>query len=184
MGRETDREGDGRRVNRPAAGLDGELRQEVERALRRHEPALTAAACKWCSSAQEAEDLVSDVYLYAVSHPAKLLEHPNPRAWLFRVMGNRYIDCCRAPKPEAIEQGHLATLGREDQRISRWLAHQALRMALQALPERLATACRLRLEGHKLQAIGTRMGVSTSEAGKLLARAFHQLNDFFTRDAS
>lgn len=182
MGRGPKDEGAEESGARLAARLAGEVRREVERVLHRHEPALTAAASRWCSSAQEAEDLVSDVYLYAVSHPEKLLEHPNPRAWLLRVMGNRYIDYCRSPRPVAIEHGHLSTLGREDQRISRWLAHQALRMALQALPERLATACRLRLEGHKLETIGTQMGVSTSEAGKLLARAFHQLNDFFTRD--
>lgn len=43
-----------------------------------------------------AEDLVQETLLRAFRHRAKVDQDLNPKAWLFRIMRNTYIDCHRA----------------------------------------------------------------------------------------
>ncbi|HVE81562.1 MAG TPA: sigma-70 family RNA polymerase sigma factor [Myxococcales bacterium] len=131
---------------------------------------------------EQAEDLVGDVWLYAFRNLEAVLQHPNPRAWLLRVLANRYIDYCRSPKPASIEGGHLATLSGEDQRFARFENHEALMLAVQALPPDLARVLRLRLEDLTLHEIGQRLEISTSEAGKRVGRAYQLLSEFIKRD--
>src|SRR5262245_31479865 len=75
------------------------LRSGLQKLPEKHRPALKQQATRFCKgNPAEAEDLVQDVCLYAMSHADQLLGHPNPRAWLFKVLYHRFIDYCRSGK--------------------------------------------------------------------------------------
>jgi len=159
--------------------LDGVTRRRLDLLFREHLPVVEKAAVKRCRSESEAAELVSDVQFYAATHPEKVLEHPNPRAWLLTVMHHRHIDYCRSIKPASIEAWHHQAA--EDSRFERFETHQSLRLATQALEPRLAQVIELRLDGLTLQAIAREIGVSTAEAGRLVSRAQRQLSAFIKR---
>ena len=63
-----------------------------ETLLRPHFDALYAAARRLTSSVADAEDLVQDVALKAFERVDELERIEHPRAWLLRVMYNRFVD--------------------------------------------------------------------------------------------
>jgi RNA polymerase sigma factor (sigma-70 family) len=133
---------------------------------------------------EQAEDLVSSLWVYALVKQESVFRHPNPRAWLLRVLGNRYIDthCRSTTKTDPSGSEALARLAEEDQSFARFENHDTLKLALQALPENLAQAVRLRMEGYKLEEIARRQSISVAEAGKRCGRALQQLSEFIKRN--
>src|SRR5262245_16477851 len=160
--------------------LDGATRRRLDLLFREHMPAVGKAALKRCRTKTEADELVSEVQFYAATHPEKVLEHPNPRAWLFTVMHHRHLDYCRSIKPTSIEAWHLNAV--EDPRYERFETYESLKLATQALEPKLAKVIELRLDGLTLQAIAGQLGVSVAEAGRLVSRAQLQLSAFIKRD--
>jgi RNA polymerase sigma factor (sigma-70 family) len=156
------------------------LRSELQRLLEEHRPALKQQASRFCKGKpDEAEDLVQDVCLYAMSHAAQLLGHPNPRAWLFTVMYHRFIDYCRAGKRCTVDEGELSTQkAEEDLRLVRFLDRNWIEKGIRRLPRHLGEVCKLRLQDMEIRVIGVRLGLSTSEAGKRLQEAYALLRKF------
>jgi RNA polymerase sigma factor (sigma-70 family) len=131
----------------------------------------------------QAEDLVNTLWLYALVKQDVVFRHPNPQAWLLRVLGNRYIDThCRPTKADPSGSEALARMAVEDQSFARFENHDTLKLALQALPENLAQAVRLRLEGHKLEEIARRQSISVAEAGRRCGRGLQLLSEFIKRN--
>ncbi len=56
----------------------------IDALYREHSAELTAALAVSTNDRQAAEDLAHEVFVQAMAKQDHLLEHPNPRAWLFR----------------------------------------------------------------------------------------------------
>lgn len=56
----------------------------IDALYREHSAELTAALAVSTNDRQAAEDLAHEVFVRAMAKQGHLLEHPNPRAWLFR----------------------------------------------------------------------------------------------------
>src|SRR5262249_20755412 len=65
---------------------------------------------------EQAEDLVNDVWVYALVKLEKVLQHPKPGAWLLVVMGHRYLDYLRSTRPGPFTTEDMERLVAEDQR--------------------------------------------------------------------
>jgi RNA polymerase sigma-70 factor, ECF subfamily len=159
--------------------LDGDTRRRLEHVFKEHLSAVQKAALKRCRTTTEADELMSEVRFYAATHPEKVLEHPNPRAWLMTVMHHRHLDYCRSIKPGPIESWDAQAV--EDPRFERFETYESLKLATQALEPRLARVIELRLDGLTLDAISREIGVSIAEAGRLVSRAQRQLSAFIKR---
>lgn len=168
----------------PARVVSLTLRSGLQRLLEKHRPALKQQATRFCKgNPAEAEDLVQDVCLYGMSHADQLLEHPNPRAWLFKVLYHRFIDCCRSGKRCPVDQGELNTQqAEEDLRLNRFVDRNWIEKGIRRLPLHLYAVCKLRLQDMELRAIGAKLGLSTSEAGKRLQEAYAQLRKFYEEE--
>jgi RNA polymerase sigma-70 factor, ECF subfamily len=160
--------------------LDGDTRRRLQHVFEEHLPSVEKAALKRCGAKAEADDLMSEVRFYATTHPEKLLQHPNPRAWLLTVMHHRHLDHCRSIKPSSIESWDFQAV--EDPRYERFETYESLKLATQALEPRLARVIELRLDGSTLEVIAREIGVSVAEAGRLVSRAQRQLSAFIKRD--
>ena len=56
----------------------------IDALYREHSAELTATLAVSTNDRQAAEDLAHEVFVRAMDKQAHLMEHPNPRAWLFR----------------------------------------------------------------------------------------------------
>lgn len=56
----------------------------VDALYRRHAGELSVALAMSTNNREAAEDLVHEVFIIAIAQEARLREHPDPRAWLFR----------------------------------------------------------------------------------------------------
>jgi RNA polymerase sigma-70 factor (ECF subfamily) len=75
-----------------------------------HERELQRYAIRLCSDPDRANDLVAETFVRAITHRAQLeaLNSYQRRAWLFRVLRNRFIDEQRALQREQTLLGQLA----------------------------------------------------------------------------
>jgi RNA polymerase sigma factor (sigma-70 family) len=164
----------------PARVVSLTLRSELHRLLEKHRSALKQQASRFCKgNPDEAEDLVQDVCEYAMSRGAQLLEHPNPRAWLFTVLNHRFIDYCRSGKRSPLNAGELGTeVAEEDMRLSHFMNRNWIERGIGKLPLHLGAVIRLRLQDLEIRVIGERLRISTSEAGKRLQEACTLLRQF------
>ena len=89
----------------PMSGLAGEVRQSLHRFLEVYEP-LRSDLYRYCRyltrSPWDAEDLAQDAMARAFVTLGRMGEAPpNPRAWLFRVASNLWIDATRRSRLDA-----------------------------------------------------------------------------------
>jgi len=99
-----------------------------EALLRPHFDALYAAATRMTLSPDDAEDLVQDVALKAFEKLDELEQIEFPRAWLLKVMYNKFIDEHRSSKRTPVDQaatGHDSEEADDHQR-SNWLPDEML----------------------------------------------------------
>ena len=127
--------------------------------LRPHFDALYAAARRMTLSTDDAEDLVQDVALKAFEKLDELEQIKFPRAWLLKVMYNRFIDEHRSSKRSPVDQAATGMDSEEpgDHAHSRWLPEEMLDrevritrilMAMKRLDNESATLVALRdIEG-------------------------------------
>jgi RNA polymerase sigma factor (sigma-70 family) len=133
---------------------------------------------------EQAEDLVNDVWVYALVKLEKVLQHPKPGAWLLIVMGHRYLDYLRSTRPDPFTPDDMERLATEDQRFARFENQNTLRLALQALEPPLAEVMTLKLEGLTLAEIAPTLELSIAEVGRRCARGLRQLGEFIKRNNS
>lgn len=130
-----------------------------EALLRPHFDALYAAACRMTLSPVDAEDLVQDVALKAFEKLDELERIEFPRAWLLKVMYNKFIDEHRSSKRSPVAQAATGVDSEEpdDHPRSDWLPEELLDreiritrilMAMKRLDNESATLVALRdIEG-------------------------------------
>ena len=151
-------------------------------------PALYNAAHRMTGNEHDAEDLVQDTYVEAFRHADELRSLARARAWLFRILRNRYVSAARSrrARPElAVVEGGLEAA--EDvaaaERIPQLergmigrLARPAILQALGRLPEEMRTAVLLcDLEGFTYEEIAEIMQCPLGTVRSRLARARAQL---------
>ncbi|MBT8443698.1 MAG: RNA polymerase sigma factor, partial [Gammaproteobacteria bacterium] len=99
-----------------------------EELLRPHFEALYAAARRMTLSSESAEDLVQDVALKAFERMDELEKIEFPRAWLLKVMYNKFIDEHRNAKRSPVAQAAtgLDSADPDDYGRSEWLPEEML----------------------------------------------------------
>ncbi len=75
----------------------------IDELYREHSAELTAALAVSTNDQQAAEDLAHEVFVRAMDKQDHLLEHPNPRAWLFRTGYNLAGKPLEATDPAAAQ---------------------------------------------------------------------------------
>ena len=145
-----------------------------------------------CGSADEAEDLLQDMWFRVTAQPSGPIT--NGRAYLFRVANNLVLDRSRARyramRRERLwletESGGAAEAPEDrsdpaelpEEKLAREQEEQVLRRAIAALPEGARRALRLyRFEGLGHKEIAERLGISRSGVEKHLALAMKKLRE-------
>ncbi|MBN8230379.1 RNA polymerase sigma factor [Corallococcus macrosporus] len=153
----------------------------------RHQPILMAVARNICGgNATACEDLVQDVLLRALLKWDSLRGQAEPvrRAWLVRVLHNRFLDTCRRSRTEAttaINLGNVHKLFEEpeapDPELWECVTEAELLKAVSALPFNLRRTFELHSEGLRHAEIGRRLGAPVGTVGTWLYHARHKLRD-------
>lgn len=149
---------------------DDEFRQFYERM----EPRAIAVANRLTGSSAVAEDVAAEAFARAFSRWAKVRSHPNPDAWLLRVVGNLAVDHVRheARRPHITEQSRADLPGDE----------AALRVdvarALDSLSARQREVVVMRyLIDLTEDDVAVQLGLSTGSVKTHLSRASAKLRD-------
>lgn len=153
--------------------------------VRVHRPALIALARRLCRPPLDPADLVQDTLERLV---ARRPAHPDgvaARAWLFRVLRNRFIDLTRGPRyPRALDPAELPAPEPEPEPWWRTMSPAAVDAALAALPPALRAPLALHaLDGLDYQAIADRLGVCRNTVGSRICRARRRLRAQIAADA-
>lgn len=160
--------------------------------LRVHRAELLRFLTARCGSADEAEDLLQDMWFKVTAQPSGPIT--NGRAYLFRVANNLVLDRSRARHRAMrrerlwleVESGDAATAPEDradpaelpEEKIAREQEEQALLRAVAALPDGARRALRLyRFEGLGHKDIAERLGISRSGVEKHLALAMKKLRE-------
>lgn len=156
-------------------------RVELERAIRAHRPMLDVIAVKLCRSQLDAGDLVQDVLERFVEHYDSIPAEVPARAWMLRVMHNRFIDLIRRLRPTTeVEPDEVAAPEAEPEPWWHQLSRDDVRARLDELPDELRDAFRLyTLDGLSYQEIAARLGVSRNTVGTRILRARRRLRASF-----
>lgn len=146
-------------------------------------PSLFNAAVRMAGSEHDAEDLVQETYVAAFGHAEQLRDLAHCKAWLFRILRNRFvsrererrarpelvvvdggIDAADALQPDAVPVVERAMIAR--------LARPAITQALARLPEDLRTALLLcDLDGFTYDEIAEIMACPVGTVRSRIARA-------------
>ncbi|CAM4426094.1 RNA polymerase sigma factor [Corallococcus exiguus] len=153
----------------------------------RHQPILMAVARNICGgNATACDDLLQDVLLRALLKWDTLRGWAEParRAWLVRVLHNRFLDQCRRSRTEAttaINLGNVHKLFEEpesrDQELWEFITEPELLKAVSALPFNLRRTFELHSEGLRHAEIGRRLGAPVGTVGTWLYHARLKLRD-------
>ena len=143
------------------------LDQFLHELFEKHFATLWKRAFRIIGDGKRAEDIVQDVFLIAAEKAGQLALHPNPAAWLHKVLHNRLYHELRKSVVEEISVG-------ED--IESFAREESANGAVFSLPETLSAADKeillLRYE-HKLSygEISDCLGISLSAVKMRLQRA-------------
>ncbi|NOK35246.1 RNA polymerase sigma factor [Corallococcus exercitus] len=153
----------------------------------RYQPTLMAVAWNICGgNATARDDLVQDVLLRALLKWDTLSDwtEPERRAWLVRVMHNRFLDQCRRQRTEAthvVNLGNVHKLLEEpeapDPELWECVTEAELLQAVMSLPFNLRRTFELHSEGLRHAEIGRRLGAPVGTVGTWLYHARLKLRD-------
>ncbi len=103
-------------------------KHRFETVFRPHFDALYAAAWRMTRTQSDAEDLVQDVALKAFEKLDELEQIEFQRAWLLRVMYNRFVDTHRHADRSPVDQAATGMQSEEpdESRTSAWLPEETL----------------------------------------------------------
>lgn len=167
-----------------------------ETLLRPHFDALYAAACRITLSPADAEDLVQDVVLKAFEKLDELETIEFPRAWLMKVMYNKFIDQLRSSKRSPVDQAATGIDSEEpdDHERSDWLPEEMLEreiritrilMAMKRLDKESATLVALRdIEGLSIAELEQMTGSPSGTIKSKLHRGRARLGRILSSDAT
>lgn len=170
---------------RVAAGEQLALRHLIDR----HGRGLRLFAARYLGNADEAEDVVQDVFVAAWKH-ARRFDPIRGRAstWLYRIAANRCIDLRRWRRFRTfigLDECHERLPSAEPEVETQVGARQELaivRAGLEYLPERQRMALLLRAVADlDVPAIADVMGASTGSVEQLLVRARRTLREHLAR---
>jgi RNA polymerase sigma-70 factor (ECF subfamily) len=107
---------------------DDSQKKRFEACLRPHFDALYSAACRMTLSPVDAEDLVQEVALKAFEKQDEFERFEFPRAWLLRVMYNKFIDEHRSSQRSPVDQAATGVDSEEPDELERndWLPEDML----------------------------------------------------------
>ena len=165
------------------AAVDARRRQEALAALvRDHRGFLEAMATRLCRGQLDPGDLVQDVLERLVANVDRIPAELPVRAWLVRVMHNRFIDMVRRQHPTAaVEPEQLAEPAREPEAWWHRLSTDDVRAKIDALPPELRDAFRMfSIDGLSYQEISERLGVTRNTVGTRILRARRRIRAMFT----
>ena len=164
--------------------------------LRPHFDALYAAARRMTLSPVDAEDLVQDVALKAFEKLDELERMEFPRAWLLKVMYNKFIDEHRSSKRSPLEQAATGVDSEEpdDYKRSDWLPEELLDreirltrilMAMKRLDAESAALVALRdIEGLTIAELEEMTGSPAGTIKSKLHRSRERLGRLLSSDAT
>lgn len=142
-------------------------------------------ARRLCRSHFDPDDLVQDVMETTIKEIDRLPEDTNLRAWLTRVMKNRFIDRTRrrkaAPSTSPIEDVMVAAPAAAATEWWETLDAEDIRRRLDELPTELRVVFELfAFERASYQQISERLGVPKGTIGTRILRARRRLKRLFT----
>lgn len=123
------------------------LRQEYTELLRPHENALFAGALRFTNNRSDAEDLVQETYMRGYVGFKRSRKIDQPRAWLFKIMTNAYINRYHKKRrrptlisyedtlDHRIDQLHAPATEDPQKRFFAQFLDGEIRAALEGLPE-------------------------------------------------
>jgi RNA polymerase sigma-70 factor (ECF subfamily) len=168
------------------AGRTGALgvedRDDVAALLADAEPALRRLARRLCASDDDAADLVQDTFERAMRGgvPRGLR---SPRAWLTRIMHNRFVDRCRSARNDTqpLEDSYAEVVQLEpDGSEPAWgkITVDDVRAALDQLEPVYREVYQMRVfEGLSYEAIAERVSIARLTVGTRLSRARKRLRE-------
>jgi len=146
---------------------------------REHEPALRAFALRLSKDDQDARDLVQDTMERALRRIDSFTPGTHPRAWLFSILHNAFVDRCRRrtnePRGPCADEIELAA--DEPREPPRWtsIEPEQVAAAIAQLEPEFRAVYELHVEGLAYQDIGRRLGLQINTVGTRLARARKKL---------
>jgi len=164
--------------------------KEFDALVRAHHAALVAFATKLCKDSADAHDLTQDTLERALRRFDTLSPGSNPRAWLFTILHNAFIDRCRrksTAKTTTLEDDIPAPpSSAEPAAPPAWtnITAEQLRAAVDALAEEFRAVYRMHaLEGRSYQEIAAALDIPTNTVGTRLARARRKLKAILEQTA-
>ena len=172
------------------AGEDGPPGAGLAAMLEAHRPELLRFLTGRCGSADEAQDILQDLWIRASREAAGPIG--NPRAYLFRMANNLVLDRVRGTRramrrdrdwiangeggSETVPEARVDPTEPVDEKIARQQEAALLQQAIDRLPDGAARALRLyRFENLSQGEIAQRLGISRSGVEKHLALAMKHL---------
>jgi RNA polymerase sigma-70 factor, ECF subfamily len=149
--------------------------ERVDALAREHRDFLAALARKLCRGHQDADDLVQEVLLRAVTHSTQLPSRVNLRAWMTQLMKNAFVDQLRRAKTRSKVDSAIDPAPEEaaDQ-LPWWHALDAehVRAATAELPDELReTFERFAFRGESYQVIAEALAIPKTTVGTRILRA-------------
>jgi len=169
-------------------------KNQFEALLRPHFDALYAAACRMTLSPVDAEDLVQEVALKAFERLDEFERIKYPRAWLLKVMYNKFVDEHRSSQRSPVDQAATGLDSEEpgDHQRSDWLPEDTfdreiritrVLMAMRRLDSESASLVALRdIEGLTIAELQKVTGSPSGTIKSKLHRSRAKLGRILSRD--
>lgn len=158
------------------AATDGD-EGAFEQLVRRHTPALYAAALRTTGSPQTAQDIVQEAWLSVWLHLPGFRGQSQVRTWLVRITTTKALNALRRPPPAVpIETAPEPLSASTEQDVEQRERAAAVRSAVAALPTRQREAVVLRdLEGLSYEQVSAALNCSVGSVKSALFRGRHAL---------
>lgn len=147
--------------------------------LTEHRPAMHARALQLCRNRVDADDLLQESLVRALTRRAQMREPSRVRGWLFSILMNTFIDGHRHKQVRASDvplSGDPLAPGPEPRSPWYELGVEDVRVAMAALPESLRQAYELyTFERLDYEAIADALGIPKGTVGTRLHRARRRL---------
>lgn len=144
-----------------------------------HGPTLLRFAHALSKQDSDAWDLVQDAYERALRACPPSIDDAGLGRWLFTVVRNRHIECCRALARLAtdVDVSRLPAVAAEDIPLWRRADPQLVSSLIDALPVHSRETLRLVLEGHRGEEIAHRLAIKPGTVMSRAHRARQQLRN-------